>query len=135
MVGCFRFPCVLVLKMIVIKPVRTVGMIARPYRWPSKVLIIFGAFQVVGTTGQYGLLDRTSSRRQKQGSQSNNGTTSRYRQLDRSNSRRRKMVFLKKLVRSISTVSATVPLIVIAKIFVTICLLFSFTFCIKKLRR
>ena len=65
MYSCFRFPCVLVLKMIVIKPVRTVGTIARPYRWPSKVLIIFGAFQVVGTTGQYGLLDRTSSRQRK----------------------------------------------------------------------
>ena len=85
MFSCFHFPCGLVLKMIVIKLVRTSGTIAWSYRWSSKVLIISVCFRVVGTTGQYGLLDRTSSRRRKQGSQSNNGTTSRYGLLDRTN--------------------------------------------------
>ena len=90
MFSCFRFPCVLVLKMTVIKPVRTVGTTDRSYQWPSKVLIILVCFRVVGTTGQYGLLDRTSSRRRKRVSQSNNGTTNQYGLVDRTSARRRK---------------------------------------------
>ena len=87
MFSCFRFPCVLVLKMTVIKPVRTAGTIARSYQWPSKVLIILVCFRVVSTTGQYGLLDCGSSRQRKRG---------------------RKSI----MVRPVGTVCSTVPVLV-----------------------
>ena len=134
MFSCYRFPCVLVLKMTVIKPVWTVGMIARLYRWPSKVLIISVRFMVFGTTGQYGLLDCTSSRRRKWVSQSNNGTTSQYGRRDRTSAHRRKQlswrIWYDRSVRSAQPYHRSSS----RNIFITICLLFSFTFVhIKKL--